>query len=190
MQAQPSKILTIQSWPAGDRISKALIWHLGTTQIPVTISDLYSCYETWASSLFIRLGSQLRTQFWWQDSWFNLCIKAHSGHLLSTPVLLGVGTMCLFQAHLLQSLIELWVGPGYLQATIPSIFMLGLFWTALWYIRLPCHLMMELCHNDWLPGLWILLCCHGAPEPLLWLLNRISAGRAVGAIIQHPTCIF
>lgn len=55
LQAQPSKIPTSQSWPAGGGISRALIWHSGPTQIPLTISDLYSCSEKWASSLFMRL---------------------------------------------------------------------------------------------------------------------------------------
>lgn len=71
-----------------------------------------------------------------------------------------------------------WVRPCYWQATAASLFKLGQFLDCL--LRYMPAFLLEPCHNDCLPGPWVLLCCHGAPEISLWLLNRISPGASSG----------
>ena len=150
-QARPSQVLTSQSWPAGGGTSGALVWHPGPSiQLLLTISDLYSCSEKRASSLYMSLGSKLMTHFWWQDSWFNLCTEApfwppteHS----STP---WTGDYVSSPAHH-TSLIKPWGGPCF-----PSIFKLGQF------LDHPLMSMPTLSLHDgtlpqWLIGPWILL---------------------------------
>lgn len=110
---------------------------------------------------------------WWQDSQFNSCPEAHSGHLLSTLILLGLGTMCLPPAHLIS------VCDATCRKPLPAFPNWVCFWMVHPCIWLSCRFLMEPYHDGWLSGLRNFLYCHGVLEPLLWLLNRISAGASI-----------
>ena len=95
-------------------------------------------------------------------------------HLWGTPELLGLESLhlLLFITHLSQS-------PG-VGCAFPAFSSWACFWTTHWYLRLPCHFIMEPCHSDWL--------AHEFGSVPLELLNPYcgcSPGPAFWAILQH-----
>lgn len=112
------------------------------------------------------------------NSQFNSCPEAHSGHLLSTNTTRTgdyVPSSC--SSHMVLN------RPAVCDATCRKPLPAFPNWVCFWMVHpciwLSCSFLMEPYHDDWLSGSRNFPYCHGVLEPLLWVLNRISAEASI-----------